>query len=310
MFSAHRLTVMFCIALLSVTASAASPTLLVVPARQPLVNLSLDVGDYFPRELAIVAYHDRTSVSDGGLFLWDRMAWDWRPLSGQAWRQVAGGRGVPVSVILAGRRDWLPPGLMDGVAAADVVRIESYDLVELVNALHRKLHFSPRQWKQLAAEHRLVIMNVNKGRTRGRYGRSSEARPDIPVEFIGEQMPAPVVIEPVEAVEPVIDPLSSAPPRASVESRVTTLDVVEIQPEVTSTAQMRIRDGEVIEMRPAAVAVTNETPPAAVPAAVEVKAPVTESAPTAVPLAPPPGLVDEVMAPPDTAIIDIPPEDK
>ena len=80
----HRLTLTVLAALFTITASAEPGTVLVIPARQALVNLGLAVGDQFSRELEVVAYHDKTAVSAGGLFVWDRMNWNWRSGIGAA----------------------------------------------------------------------------------------------------------------------------------------------------------------------------------------------------------------------------------
>ena len=295
----HRLTLTVLAALFTITASAEPGTVLVIPARQALVNLGLAVGDQFSRELEVVAYHDKTAVSAGGLFVWDRMNWNWRPVDADAWRRGTGLSTMPPSAIVVGVDQLLPAGLLDGaVANSNVTRLESYDPAQLANALHGQLHFSARQWKRLAADHGLEIVQVNKGQTRGRYGSSPRTtHPEVPADTGTGDVLVPVPVPVGLIPEPVIDT-----PEAG--SSVTTLDVVAEEPEVTTPARLSISAGEVVEV-PSTPAVPAPAVPVAPDAVVD-----TPPATPAVPVAPPPGLMEEVMSPPAKPIIDIPPENK
>jgi hypothetical protein len=107
------------------------------------------------------------------------------------------------TVLLVGREADLPEALTDALTGTPVARVNTLELAQVVNTLDRYLHFSKRQWQQLAAKHGFRLKDRNAElRREGRYGRP-EPKPDMR-GTVGPLAAGPVRVmgAEVEAVQP------------------------------------------------------------------------------------------------------------
>jgi hypothetical protein len=80
-------------------------------------------------------------------------------------------------MILVGYSADLSATVIAGASQAKkVTRIDTLNLVTIVNTLDKSMKFTPREWKVLAKRHRLEIKDMNYERRRwGRYGPRKKA---------------------------------------------------------------------------------------------------------------------------------------
>jgi hypothetical protein len=156
---------------------------LVVPARQTVIQLAFDIAAL--RDVALVAYDSDDDAKQPILHVWRENAHEWQRLTIDEYNVGTFCSDTPEEMILVGSDADLPAIVISGARqASKVTRIDSLDLVQIVNTLDKSMHFSKHEWKVLAERHDLKIRDLNSERRRwGRYGRPDKKK-------IEEQEPA------------------------------------------------------------------------------------------------------------------------
>jgi hypothetical protein len=186
MVKIRTVNTVFCLviltALLGVTGLAADntkgPAVLVVPARHTIIKLAFDIMAL--RDVALVAYDKDPDIEGPFLHVWNAETPAWDRLTLDEYNVGAFCDKVPNEMILVGYSADLPATVIAGASQANkVTRIDTLNLVTIVNTLDKSMKFTPSEWKVLAKRHRLEIKDMNYERRRwGRYGPRKKAEVD------------------------------------------------------------------------------------------------------------------------------------
>ncbi|MBI2440015.1 MAG: hypothetical protein HYV35_01445 [Lentisphaerae bacterium] len=140
---------------------ARETTLLVVPGRLPMVQLAFDLAELRP--VAILSYRGAARAADPLLFFWVNGAWQY--VSPDDFRERRFIAAWPRRVVMLGDDQTLPALLVDEAAwGAEVTRLKTLQIAELINALDAVFHFKEREWKSLARRYGLTLTDVNAPR--------------------------------------------------------------------------------------------------------------------------------------------------
>jgi hypothetical protein len=198
-------------ALCSTTMAARRNTtdVLVVPSRYTIVQLSFDIVAL--RDVALVAYGNSATSGDLLLHAWDADTGTWKSITADEYAVGAFSSREPDEMILIGSDADLPSAIIAGASQArNVTRIDTLSVVTVVNALHKRMKFTEREWKLLAERHGLEIKDSNYERRRwGRYGPpGKKTKAPESVELPAED----IASEPEETVETEsLEPASLGP---------------------------------------------------------------------------------------------------
>jgi len=205
-------------------ALAAGParTILVLPARQRLVQLAFQIARW--RSAGPVACQDNVKTGGTLLHVWNGR--EWVPIAAADYASGAFLAGAPDETILVGPEDVLPPELAAEPAwSRRVRRIPSLEIADILNALDARFRFTPAEWRTLARRFDLKLQDENAERRRfGRYGRrplpapteppAVEPEPAVPelpaVEAEADQLPPPVPVEPATPPPKAVEPAAPA----------------------------------------------------------------------------------------------------
>ena len=264
-------------ALCSTTMAARRNTtdVLVVPSRYTIVQLSFDIVAL--RDVALVAYGNSATSGELLLHAWDADTGTWKRITADEYAVGAFSSREPDEMILIGSDEDLPSVIIAGASQArNVTRIDTLSVVTVVNALHKRMKFTEREWKLLADRHGLKIKDSNYERRRwGRYGPpgSKSKKPVEVAETLEEELDEITAPDP-EETEPVTDePASLGPveekgmpeaetpeaeaPKAAVE---TTPEMLETAPEVEIPETAEEEVAEVMATEEAVIDSTLESP--------------------------------------------------
>lgn len=180
-------------------APAQEPTLLVVPARLPLVQLAFDLLELRP--VVVLSYRGDSRAAEPLLFVWTSGAWQY--VSPDDFRERSFVAAWPRRVVMIGDDQTLPKLLVDEAGwGAEVTRLKSLQSAELINGLDPLFHFSAREWKWLARRYDLTIRDVNVPRRKANpYDIPRSKLPLASTTFKqeeGDTPPAVLVEEPAE----------------------------------------------------------------------------------------------------------------
>lgn len=136
-------------------------TLLIVPARPRLIQLAMDLADMRP--VVVLSCRGDARAVDPLLFVWAKGAWQYvSPNDFHERRFVAE---WPRQVIVVGDDHVLPAMLEDEAAwGADVMRLKTMVLADLINGMDPVFHFTGREWKWLARRYDLTLTDINAPR--------------------------------------------------------------------------------------------------------------------------------------------------
>ncbi|MFC1451770.1 hypothetical protein ACFLSJ_00315 [Verrucomicrobiota bacterium] len=204
-------------------------TVLVIPARHTIVQIGFDMTRIRPVHL--VACRDGAAGAPI-IHVWDGDAGDWVQIGLDEYASGGVFTTRPRRIVLIGSERDLPQAVRRASSwAAELERIPSLQIVDLVNGLDGLLHFAPWEWKWLAKRHELKLKDLNEDRRRyGRYGPPGRNRTQVPRsdDRSGRQV-APMPVPDVRPVPPA--PLSPRAPVAERESAVTGVDIPLAEPE-------------------------------------------------------------------------------
>lgn len=181
------------------SAPAQESTLLVVPARLPLVQLAFDLLELRP--VVVLSYRGDSRAAEPLLFVWANGAWQY--VSPDDFRERRFVESWPRRVVMIGDDQTLPKLLVDEAAwGAEVTRLKSLQSADLINGLDPLFHFNAREWKWLARRYDLNLKDVNLPRRKANpYDIPRSKLPLASTTFKQEQgdtPPAVLVEEPVE----------------------------------------------------------------------------------------------------------------
>jgi len=164
----------------SFAARRRSVDVLVVPSRYTIIQLAFDIVAL--RGAALIAYDGSGQESETVLHFWDGNTRAWKRLSAEEYAMGAFVASELDEMFLIGGDSDLPVDVIAGASqAGKVTRIDTLNLMTVVNTLNTSMKFSRREWQTLAERHGLQIKDLNAERRRwGRYGppnKKAEVRP-------------------------------------------------------------------------------------------------------------------------------------
>lgn len=220
----HVYRVLFCLGLcvgmelLGSSAQARSnhtqeTTLLIVPARTRMVQLAMDLADMRP--LVVMSCRGDARSADPMMFVWANGAWKY--VSPDDFRERRFVSEWPRRVIIIGDDHALPALLEDEAAwGADVTRLKTLSLADLINGVDPVFRFTDREWKWLARRYDLNLMDINTPRRE--FNPYDIPRSKLPLDtkdFKQEKDDTPPAVLIQSGAEPVAKPkAASAKPAA------------------------------------------------------------------------------------------------
>ena len=174
------------------------PSLLVVPARKRVVKLAFDMARM--RSVFLVSYQQGDDDATPFMHIWDSSRRQWLQTDIERYREAVHFSVTPETVFLLGTPKEFPAALQDASGwAKNIVRMENLSPAELVNELNDHMHFSSREWRELARNHSLKLDDRNTLRRRyGRYGPPGSKNTSPRIEIEEEQSSAPITLQPME----------------------------------------------------------------------------------------------------------------
>lgn len=188
-------------------------TLLLAPARPRVVQLAFDMAALRPKEMEIVAWHGAAKTAEPVLHAWFGSDWQYLRLSDFAGKTFTDARIRKVIVI--GDDEIVPGALLDNMPwCADVERLKTLDVAELINGLDRILKFREGEWKWLADRYGLTLADLNaEKRNRNPYDIPRSKLPLEKREYKqekGEPPPAELIERQPADAAPVSAPMPAA----------------------------------------------------------------------------------------------------
>lgn len=230
MFSKHTskigLVLILAAALSNTTMAARRNTadVIVVPSRYTIVQLAFDIVAL--RDVALVAYGNSATTGELLLHVWDANNRKWKRITVDEYAVGAFSSHVPDEMILVGSDNDLPAAIIAGASqASNVTRIDTLNLVTVVNTLHKRMHFKEHEWQLLAERHGLKIKDANYERRRwGRYGPPGTKKTPESAQLPEEETEEPETVEPArlgpveEQGLPQVETPKAVEPKAAVEA--------------------------------------------------------------------------------------------
>lgn len=136
-------------------------TLLVVPARQRMVQLAMDMLKIRP--VVVLSYRGEARAKDPLLFVWAKG--DWQYVSPDDFHERRFVADWPRQVVVIGE-DKIVPGMLVEEAAfgSEVTRLKTLQVADLINALDLVFHFKDREWQWLSKQYDLNLFDINEPR--------------------------------------------------------------------------------------------------------------------------------------------------
>ncbi len=182
---------------LALQAAAPLPTLLVVPARQMMIQLAFDMQSL--RQADVVSWRTTTDPESPELNYWDGK--NWQPLTLDQFQKGDRLARKPQKVIFMGLD--IPASLVESPTLPAVARFETYDPAVLVNNLDAFYAFTAGEWRLLSKRYGFMLRDVNERvRQQNRYVRPpppAETGPKRPPIRFDKNPPPAEVITPKKA---------------------------------------------------------------------------------------------------------------
>ncbi|MFA5043401.1 MAG: hypothetical protein WC381_07725 [Kiritimatiellia bacterium] len=133
-------------------------TLMIVPARPRMVQLAMDLAAMRP--MVVLSCRGDARAADPLLFVWTNGAWQY--VTPDDFRERRFVPEWPRRVVVIGETQALPALLEDEAAwGADVTRLKTMALADLINGMDPVFHFTDREWEWLARRYALNLTDVN-----------------------------------------------------------------------------------------------------------------------------------------------------
>ena len=187
---------------------------MVVPALPRMVQLAFDLADLRPT--VVLSYRMEARGADPLLFVWT--AGGWQYVSPDDFREHRFVTECPRQVIMIGD-DQTMPALLEEEAAwgADVMRLKTLNIADLINGMNPVFRFTDREWKWLAGRYDLNLTDINEPRRK--YNPYDVPRSKLPLETKefkqkkGDTPPAVLIESPAEVSAPAdTEAVKPAPP--------------------------------------------------------------------------------------------------
>lgn len=171
-------------------------TVILVPALPRVIQLALDMQTL--RAATVVAWHGDAKTREPVLHVWSGADWQYISLPDFADQSFQADNVRKVIVI--GDNRHVPGVLMDNMPwCADIERLATINIADLINDLDRSLKFKEKEWKWLAARYDLTLTDLN-----------AELRNENPFDTPRSQLPLekraykqePGDLPPAELVDP------------------------------------------------------------------------------------------------------------
>lgn len=194
---------------------AQETTLMIVPARPRMVQFAMDLADMRP--VVVLSCRGDARAVDPLLFVWTKGAWQY--VSPDDFRERRFVSEWPRRVIVIGDDHALPALLEDEAAwGADVTRLKTLQIADLVNGMDPVFHFTDREWKWLARRYNLTLTDVNTPRRE--FNPYDIPRSKLPLETKdfkqkkGDVPPAVLIESPAEVSAPAEESAPASKPKA------------------------------------------------------------------------------------------------
>lgn len=188
-------------------------TLLVVPARYDVIQVSFDIAQRVP--VVVLAYQGDSTTENPVLHAWNGTEWVY--ISLEDFRNGQFLAVTPERTIFVGGSDLLPQTLL--VAAGGwcpkVLTVPHIARADMINALGQLLEFSRADWEWIAGRYRMTLRDLNQERRReswfdqrGYRDEWTDRLREWPMRRArrGYPPPAPRPSEPTPAPAPVVLP--------------------------------------------------------------------------------------------------------
>jgi hypothetical protein len=195
-------------------------TLMVIPARYRIVELSFDIARM--HNVALVSYGIDQRKRELLLHMWNGQRW--MAIGVDEFQSGSFLLGAPERIIAIGDEKTLPTALSAAPSWCPVFeRLTSLDIGALINQLGGLLNFRDSEWRRLARKYDLSLTDLNAEKRRaGRYGAHSGAGSAPATDLrAAEDIPAAAPLEPVmppatkASPSPTGKTLDAAPPMAT-----------------------------------------------------------------------------------------------
>lgn len=174
---------------------APTPTVLVIPPRYTIVKLGLDMVALRPVLLVSCQEGNAGTV----MHVWNDDPGEWLHLPVDTFRSGEMFRVQPRDIVIVGSDQDVPGLVVDAARAlAPVKRVETLNLVSVINALNESLKFDRNEWRWLAGRYNLTLKDLNSERRRyGKYGPPGGSREEVIMPMAEDE--AEILSTPVEA---------------------------------------------------------------------------------------------------------------
>ena len=137
---------------------AGSDTVLIVPARPAVLQLTFDLGNM--RDITIVSFRGKANSRKPLLHVWTGNKWQYVGFNDFCSARFAGI--APKTAIVIGNDQTVPKALLEGMTwPCKVKRLPTMNAADLINGLDPYFNFSSREWRRLARFYGLKLEDVN-----------------------------------------------------------------------------------------------------------------------------------------------------
>jgi hypothetical protein len=172
---ASTLLIMLALSMTSFGASKEA-TMLVVPGRPAIAAVGVDLAE-MRADVFVAVYQESPKTGELVIHMWDARKSDWVKVSADEYSTGKVSDPLTTRIIVIGD-DPVLMGKMEHLSTwGTLMRVQTLDIMKLVNALNDALTFTPGEWKNLARRHGLTLQDSNAERRHyGRYGKPGETR--------------------------------------------------------------------------------------------------------------------------------------
>jgi len=205
-------TLMFVASSAMAQEQAPRPTVVVIPPRYTIVKLGMDMVALRP----VLLVSCQGSDSDPVMHVWNDDPGEWIRLSVGTFRSGEMFRVPPREIVLVGSAQDLPAAVVDAAQElAAVKRVETLNLVSVINTLNESLEFDRKEWRWLSERYNLKLRDLNAERRRyGKYGPRGGSRGEVMMPAVEEEpevLSAPVAAPVAPVAAPVVIEEAPAP---------------------------------------------------------------------------------------------------
>jgi hypothetical protein len=175
---ASTLLIMFALSMTSFGAPKEA-TMLVVPGRPAIAAVAIDLAE-MRADVFVALYQEAPKTGELVIHMWDARKSDWVKVPADEYSTGKVSDPLTTRIIVIGDDPAMMAKMEHLSTWGTLMRIQTLDIMQLVNALNDALTFTPGEWKNLAKRHGLALQDSNADRRRyGRYGKPGETREPV-----------------------------------------------------------------------------------------------------------------------------------